>query len=247
MITMKQALDFIINRTAVFLSEEADIQIEQKDYQLLDQQHFYLKQLTALMSLSGDISLNVAFSFEDKLIAQILNIYAQELDYADDEYEAYLEETAADVINIIIGNATTDFEQEGTSVHISVPLVMREAKSIGRKKNVTYYSTTLFTRYGQMRITMIPAVTPVKKKRVKAKVTHDPMERAQLGEPGSLLREGLNVLMARKVSQLIYDRDKNVPEWAWIDAHKARFLGVCERLNLVMTENGHKIIVANKQ
>jgi|GEM_PF-922734 len=247
MISMQQTLDFIIHQTAHFLSEEVDIEINKRNNKLLDKQHFNLKQLTALISVSGDISLNIAFSFEDALINQILSVYTEAIEYTDDEHEEYIEETAADVINIVIGRAIADFEQQGTLVHISAPLVMREAKSIGRKKNVTYYSTILLTDYGQMRVTMIPAAIPtthLKKKKIHA--VDNPMPRAQVGEPGSLLREGLNVLLARKVEQLIYEREQNTPEWGWINLYKARFLEVCERLDLVMTENGHKIIVANK-
>ena len=152
MVTMRQAVDFIVSGTAVFLKKEAKIKVDKKDYQSLNKQAFFLQQLTAWIHIDGDVNLDIAFSFEKVLIDEILRCYAEELDYTEDEYEEYVTETAADVANIVIGNATANFEQAGMSVSISVPQVTSEAKNPNPDNNTPYYSATLFTQFGQLRI-----------------------------------------------------------------------------------------------
>ena len=139
----------VAERASSFLAEEVGIEVSGVEYHLKDVQKLDLGYLTSLMSVEGKMKLYLALSFDQPLIEQAFAAYTADLDIAADERDRYIEETAADMVNIIVGNATTFFSApDRTAVSLSPPIIITEGKSIFRYKDARFFSATLHTTYG---------------------------------------------------------------------------------------------------
>ncbi len=153
---VKHILEVIVAVAESFLDNEIGIKVKKEAAYVLCSSQFEFKPVTALMSISGCFRLTITFSFDKTLIAQIFQVYAQGLSFEDNDLALHIDETAEDMINIVIGNSTAELAEGGTTVHISVPIVIHEAdgNAIGAMELLT---ATLFTEFGDMMITAIPA------------------------------------------------------------------------------------------
>ncbi|NQZ07640.1 MAG: chemotaxis protein CheX [Algicola sp.] len=152
---IEHILEVIVDIASEFLQSEIGITVEKTNQKAECSSYFRLKPYTALMSISGSFSMNVTFSFDTSLIEQVYKVYCHELEIEDDERLAHIDETASDMINIVIGNSTSKLAHDGTVVQISVPIVINEASSISIR-DVKFLTTTLFTGFGDMMITAMP-------------------------------------------------------------------------------------------
>ena len=152
---VKHILEVIVDVAVDFLAKEIGITVDDRVQKAQCSSCFALKNYTALMSLSGCFSMNVTFSFDTDLIEQIYRVYCHELDIDDAERLEHIDETASDVINIVVGNSTEQLAADGTMVNISVPIVINEADSLSIR-DVEFLTTTLSTSLGEMMITAMP-------------------------------------------------------------------------------------------
>jgi len=90
-----------------------------------------------------------------KLIRYIFKIYTQEIDIPADEQDHYEAETAGDIINIIVGNATQDLSPAGPLITLSPPIIITEAKQIVRAKNAQFFTVKMSTDEGVFNIFFI--------------------------------------------------------------------------------------------
>lgn len=152
---IKHILEVVVDVARGFLHEQIGIDVLRTEQKAECSSYFRLKPYTALMSISGSFSMNITFSFDGALIEQIYRVYCHELEIEDDERLEHIDETAADMINIVIGNSTERLAHDGTVVKISVPIVINEANSLSIQ-DVQFLTTTLCTHSGDMMITAMP-------------------------------------------------------------------------------------------
>jgi CheY-specific phosphatase CheX len=119
-----------------------------------------LKYLTSIIVVEDDVKLTLAFSFEKKLIEDIFKEYSKGIEIENDEVPIYIEETAGDMINIVMGNVLSYFQQLGKTIVISSPIIINGAKSISRYKDSRFYSADMLTDKGEM---VIYCITPGEK------------------------------------------------------------------------------------
>ncbi|MGE4296503.1 MAG: chemotaxis protein CheX [Desulfovibrionaceae bacterium] len=149
-INVTKIMQVLCERTASFLAEESGVTVTAADYDMNGMHRLELNHTTALLNVGGNINMYVGVSFEEALIEKIYEGYSSDLDIADDERAEYIEETAGDIINIVVGNATADFADSGVLINLSPPVVLSEAKSITRKKSMHFYQAALTTDHGRM-------------------------------------------------------------------------------------------------
>ncbi|QFY88252.1 chemotaxis protein CheX [Magnetovirga frankeli] len=135
-----------------FLSGEIGLEVRPPEPQQEDMQRLRLGYLTSIVSVEEDVSTLIACSFERGLIEQIFRIYAEGVEVADDEQEAMIEETAAEVINVVVGNAMADIQTPGKAIGLSPPVVLSEAKSLTRHRDAQFSSFRLHTSAGLMSV-----------------------------------------------------------------------------------------------
>lgn len=150
-IRMDELIEIISKRTVSFLNDEMDIQVEEQELNLMPGNRMELYYLTTVLTVGGTINANVIFSYEQKLIEKIFDIYTEEVEMLPEERLGYIEETAGDVINIVVGNSTADFK-EIQSVTLSPPIMISEAKSIATSKLSEFFVNHLHTIHGSISI-----------------------------------------------------------------------------------------------
>ncbi|MBG0776769.1 MAG: chemotaxis protein CheX [Desulfovibrionaceae bacterium] len=149
-IDVTRIMQVLAERTTTFLAEESGVTVSGIEYEMNSIHRLELNHTTALLNVGGNINMYVGVSFEAPLIEKIFEGYAGDLDIAEDERDEGMEETAGDVVNIVVGNATADFADSGVLINLSPPVVLKEAKSITRKKAVNFYQAALTTDHGRM-------------------------------------------------------------------------------------------------
>ena len=152
---IEHVMNAVTDRAKSYLLDEVEIQVSDISYLLHDVHTLELKYLTSLMSIGGNYNIYMAFSFDESLIRHITEVYTSDIEVEEDEAEIYLEETAGDVINIILGNATADLASGGTIIQLSPPVVITEAKSIARSRGAKFYTANMDSSYGRLSVFII--------------------------------------------------------------------------------------------
>ena len=150
-----QLVQAIGDRTIAYLREDLDIPVEGTTTNMGEVMRMQLRHLTSILAVEADIRMLIAFSLDQDLVERVFVVSTDGLEIADDEQEMMREETITELINIIVGNAMADLAAKGTTIPISPPIVINEAKSITRHKGATFYTMDLTTNIGMMSIHFI--------------------------------------------------------------------------------------------
>jgi len=151
----KQLIEDVTDKTISFLDKETSLKVIDKTFEANDQTHMDLKNISSLISIGGNLNAYIVFSFDRDLIFQIFKNYTKGLDLVPEEQATDIEETAGEMLNIIIGNTLTLFQKKGEAIHFSTPIIISEAKRIMRSRNAKFFQSDLDTDYGAMRIFLV--------------------------------------------------------------------------------------------
>ena len=151
----KRFIKALVARTEAFFREELDIPITDRAFQSDDVHKLDLRRITAIMSATSSLKLYLAYSFDAPLIEAAFAAYAADLDIGPDEHDDAVQETAGDIINIIVGNALADLAATGPAITLSPPIILTEAKSVMRHRGARFVSAHLGTPQGQCGIHLI--------------------------------------------------------------------------------------------
>jgi CheY-specific phosphatase CheX len=154
-VDISRFLQALSERSVSFLRDELEIAVTVQTQHLDDVQKLDLKHLTAIMSATDNMKLYLAYSFDEALIVKAFEAYCKDLDIAADERDTYMEETAGDIINIIVGNALADLSAQGRVIGLSPPIVITEAKSVMRHRGAKFATACLVTPHGGLNIHLI--------------------------------------------------------------------------------------------
>lgn len=154
-IDTKRLMDAVTDRTISFLNQEVDLQISKKTFDLENHLYMKLKSLSSLISIGGKFNAYIVFSFDEELIFQIFKKYTNGLDLPLEDEATDIEETAGEMLNIIIGNTLTLFQDKGEAIYFSPPIVISEAKRIVRCNEAKFFQSSLDTSYGTMSIFLV--------------------------------------------------------------------------------------------
>ena len=152
---LKKMVKAVTTRNISYLKNEADLEVIKVTHTLQSLKWLKLRDLTSLVGIGGALGMYIAFSFEKNVIRKIFEVYTQELEVEPEMESAYIEETAGDVVNVIIGNALADLPDNVPSITLTPPIVMSEAKRISRHKDAYFYMSVFLTEYGKMSIMYI--------------------------------------------------------------------------------------------
>lgn len=111
-----------------------------------------LRSLTSIIGVEAEIRLLIAFSFDKNLAEEVFCISTEGIDIDAEEREMMCEESIAELINIVVGNAAGCLTNLGTTIPITPPIVISEAKSITRHRGASFHSLELVSTHGMMSI-----------------------------------------------------------------------------------------------
>lgn len=145
-------INYVVDVVKSFLEEETNIESKQVISEQQDLQKLQLRYMTSILSVEGNMKMLFAFTFDKVLIEEIFKRYAQDIDIDESEIDIYIEETAGEMINIVMGNAIAKLNLKNQIISLSPPVVIMEAKSITRIKASEFLTIVLSTEFGMMEI-----------------------------------------------------------------------------------------------
>lgn len=152
---VKAFLDALTTRTRAFFRDELGLATTTAALHVDDVQKLDLRHVTAILSATGPLKLYLAYSFDAPLIEAAFAAYTADLDIAEDEHADAVQETAGDIINIIVGNALADVAGAGPTIVLSPPIILTEAKSVMRHRGAKFASAELTADAGALAIHLI--------------------------------------------------------------------------------------------
>lgn len=151
----KEFIKIVVELSEAFLKSEGGIYNIEVNYSVNQENKMELKDITSMIFMEDKLRMTLAFSFDDAMLKHIFKKYSEGLEIEENEYQSCLEETAGDMVNIVLGRALGIFAKDKILFHLSPPIVINKAQSIARHKNTDYYSVNIITEYGELSILMI--------------------------------------------------------------------------------------------
>ena len=152
---MKNFISAITKRTVCFLKGELEIEIISENYEFYEEEYIELIGLTSIISVGDYNKITVVFNYDDLLLNEIFIRYTKNIKIEESQRELYIDETALDLINIIVGNVLSQFGSFDVVFNISTPLIISEAEYAYKFKNTKACITKIKTEFGQMHILCI--------------------------------------------------------------------------------------------
>ncbi|NDV25613.1 chemotaxis protein CheX [Desulfovibrio sp. JC010] len=153
--TIKSLITAVEHRCRNYLQDEMELPVKTVEHAPQQVKSLTLKDMTALVSLGGSFNVYIAFSFEMKVMKQIFNTYTADIEIDPDEEDMYIEETAGDVINTVIGNAMAEIPEDSVAISLTPPVVLPGARNITRHKDAYFFMTDFITELGTMSVMYI--------------------------------------------------------------------------------------------
>lgn len=154
-IEAKEFIKIVVELADVFLENEGGIFNIEAEYIENHVDKLELKDITSMIFMEDKLRMTLAFSFDDSMLKYIFRKYSEGLDIDESEYQSCVEETAGDMINIVLGRALGVFIKDKVLFHLSPPIIINKAQSIASYKDTKYYNVNLTTEYGSLSIIMI--------------------------------------------------------------------------------------------
>lgn len=149
---IKKFLDAVAKRTISILRDEIKINSSKADYACYEKSHFDLIGLTSIISIEDYNKITVVFNYDASLIQEIFIRYTKSIKIPEGETQLYIDETASDLINVIIGNVLSQFGQFDYAFNISTPLVLSGSEYVAKFNGIKAYTTKIKTEFGKMQI-----------------------------------------------------------------------------------------------
>lgn len=136
-------VEVVVKRTISFMRDELGLAPTGVTQRQVRAENLRLRDITAIIGVGSKTGLYVAHSYEDRLIRTMMRRYTADLAIAPDEEDLYVQETAADIVNVIVGNCTADLSRRGETVSLSPPVLMVGARTISGSPGATVAALTL--------------------------------------------------------------------------------------------------------
>lgn len=111
--------------------------------------------LTSFIVLRGYIPSVFAFSYERTLMDFIFRKISNGLDIEEENIDIYKEDSAGEIMNMIIGNSLRDFQSAKSLIKLSPPVVYRKVKNLINKEDTEFYNSEIVTSKGILSIYLL--------------------------------------------------------------------------------------------
>lgn len=150
---MKNMLVLLMDRTISFLKEDMGIEVIDEKLEVTCPQKIKLKKNTAMIGLGGDVNSLVSIGTDDELLKKITNNFIDDEEFDIDEIQGINESMCCEIANIIIGNVLKSTDD--TTINITPPILVYEAKSLFKYKNAAITTATIKTNYGEALVSIV--------------------------------------------------------------------------------------------
>jgi hypothetical protein len=151
---MARTMYSILQQTSAVLAGEGLARIDGFDVHDVGAEAANLHDITAVAGFGVPVGLLIAFSFDHTLLGGILDKTVAAMPISEEERPLYLRETAAEMVNTVLGLCTADFQLQETVVSLSPPVVMEGARCIPRRGDALLASMDIHTDKGAVSINL---------------------------------------------------------------------------------------------
>ncbi|MCX8031670.1 MAG: chemotaxis protein CheX [Thermodesulfovibrionales bacterium] len=151
----RNVIDIITANSIKFIEENLKINALSKKIYLRDVPKVNLNYLTSIISIKGQLTSVIVFSYEKNIIDKLFAQFTSDIEIGDNEKDELYAESACEIMNIIIGNSTKSLEDATNILYLSPPIILNEGKSIFNRKDSKYYHSIISTEYGNINIYLI--------------------------------------------------------------------------------------------
>jgi CheY-specific phosphatase CheX len=109
---------------------------------------FIPADMTVVIGVSGPVHALVAFSFDNDLVSQLLEIETAGLEIPRDELDIYRHDVLAETVNIVLGHSTRALANMGEAIGLSPPMVLEGENNFRRPKGAVFTCFKCLTVHG---------------------------------------------------------------------------------------------------
>ena len=151
----KAIIRSIVNHTCLYFKNEIHMTVVPGEPFGGDIKKLVVRDVVALISLGAPVNLLIAFSFDKSLVTAMFEATTAGLQVAEDEVDMFMRESAAEVINVVLGHSTADLTKAGKNVALSPPIVIEDASNVYKPKGAYFTTVTISTNKGNFDIDFI--------------------------------------------------------------------------------------------
>ncbi|MBI3444517.1 MAG: chemotaxis protein CheX [Magnetospirillum sp.] len=148
-------MEAILSQTSSVLASEGAARIDGFDIHDRGIDQVRLSDITAVAGFGLPIGLLIAFSFEPELLETVLGCLTADNPVSEAERPLFLRETAAELVNTVLGLCTSDFHLPEATVSLSPPVILEGERSILRMAEAVFASMDIFTDKGAVHVNLI--------------------------------------------------------------------------------------------
>jgi CheY-specific phosphatase CheX len=145
----------IVSRTREVLAIEAELGIAGIEAIERTTSKLDLHDITAIAGMGGSVGLLVAFSFQRGLLDVLYRSVTSTFTVPEDEVDLYVRETAAEIVNTILGLCTSDLQTPNQAITLSPPVIIDEARCIQRPNDAVFASMRIVTVHGAVDVGLV--------------------------------------------------------------------------------------------
>lgn len=144
----------MVERSVSFLKEDMQINVTSNNLEVVCPNQVELKKNTAMIGTGGSIQVIITMSYDDELLDKLVEAFLEGEEVPDDEKDEIKESVSSEIVNTIVGNSLTN-PLDGTTLSITPPILIYEAKSLFKHKSSKIATATIKTEFGDMLLTVI--------------------------------------------------------------------------------------------
>lgn len=143
-------------RATSYLSSDFGLEVTEATSEPLPLEEIELTGLTSVIGVAGNLDVYIAFCFQEELLNFIYERMIQGILVTPEEEITLKESVANEVINIVVGRATAEFQKlEDGVVNITPPHLIKLIKTVPRLKDAIFLKRTLITQAGKLGIVIL--------------------------------------------------------------------------------------------
>lgn len=140
-----------------FLRKEARIEKFKWSFFLNNINKLELKDITSMISVDDKNGIIIAFSYDEGFLKKVMENYVSGIDITEKNYQFYLEETAGDMINIVLGLSIGKYAKSRRIFNFTPPIIINKGKNISSYKGTKFFGGDLSSEFGNMSLFVIVA------------------------------------------------------------------------------------------
>lgn len=149
-------LKVFVNKMMVYLKEYMEGALAMDRLSLKparsDADKIVLKEMTALMSIDDDLRSLIGISMSQRTLKHITEGFCSGLELAEKELLEIQEETAADLLNLCVGQCLAEVDPEYGTVQVTPPMVSQGNKQLYRRDWAYFAEGSLKNKKGEVTV-----------------------------------------------------------------------------------------------